>query len=169
MIIPTVDANKLRAVIKDLKVLDENVIKELRKDLRAQISPVAQKVQAAVPTEPPLSGFRHNGRTAWGPVRTSVSFTPGRSRKTGNHLVSIRVTQQKSQAGFYIAELKWSGRGNTPSGRNMVQVLNQRFATKGLGGRFAYNRFRTLRPDIVNATVASIKKLTDKVSKRLGI
>jgi hypothetical protein len=40
---------------------------------------------------------------------------------------------------------------------------------KGKGGRFAYNKFRLLRPDAVNIAVGIINNTVKKLNKKLGI
>jgi len=62
MITPTVNAEKIRDAIKELRNVDPNLVKELRKELRTKISPLARQVAEAVPTDPPLSGFRQHRR-----------------------------------------------------------------------------------------------------------
>lgn len=170
MIIPEVNQNDLRAALRQLKEVDADVVKDLRKDLRAQLGPMAQQIAQSVPTDPPLSGFSGEGPTSWTPVRGSVSFTPGSSRKAGNYLVSIRITPRGQRRGLYIAELAGSRTsGKTASGKAMVRNLNQRFPMIKRGGRFAFKKFRTLRPNVVMLATRIVKNTTDKVNKKLGL
>ena len=168
MITPSVNAEKIREAVKELREIDPNLVKELRKELRGKIAPFARQVAENVPTDPPLSGFGNTGATGWSDVVPKVSFTPGRSRKTGNHLVSIRIQPRAARRGLYIAELGGSRtRGVSNRGRAMVRNLNNRFPMKGRGGRFAYTKFRLLRPDAVNLAVDAVKKYTQQVNRRL--
>jgi hypothetical protein len=170
MITPQVDAQYLRQALKELKDLEENSIKDLRQDLRTKISPLAKQVSASIPVEPPLSGFGNNGATGWSRVRPSVSFTPGRSRKTGYHLISIRVNPQGKKRGVYIAELAGSrSGGKTAQGRAMIRNLNADSQMKGKGGRFAYKKFRLLRPDAVQIATRILQQTVKKVNKKLEI
>lgn len=165
-LVPTLDANDVRRALKVLNSLEENATKDLRSELRAKLSPIAQEVAEAVPKEPPLSGFAGSAPTSWSPVRKSVSFTPGRSRKTGNRLVALRITP--SRRGVYIAELAGSrSKGYTASGRSMINVLNQRQKMKGAGGRYIYNKFRQLRPDVVKLTEGILNDTFKKAEKKL--
>lgn len=149
---PKLDANDVRRVIKALKEIDPQIVKDLRRGLRTKLSSVAQQVASAVPQDPPLSGFRNAGGTQWSRVTGKISFTPGRSRKTGNHLVSLRV-QPRVGRGVYIAELAGSrSDGYTASGQNLIRVLNERQPMKGRGGRYIYAKFRLLRPDVIKIT-----------------
>lgn len=170
MLTPQVGAEGIRKALAILRESEETVVKDLRADLRAKIGPIAKKTAEAVPARPPLSGMGNPGPTGWTTVRSSVGVTPGRSRKTGNHLVSIRVTPRGKQRGVYIGELAGSRSGGTQArGRRLIDVLNQRFPMKGRGGRFAYDRFRTLRPDAVNIAVGVINNTIKKLNKKLEI
>lgn len=170
MITPKIEANNIREAVKELKELDKNVLKGLRKDLRASIGPFAKQIAEAVPNDPPLSGMGQYGATGWSPVRPSISFTPGRSRKSGDHLVSIRINPTRKQRGLYLGELAGSrSRGQTKAGRNLVNVLNQRFPMKGKGGRFAYTKFRLLRPDAVGLAVVIVNRVIGQVNRRIKL
>jgi hypothetical protein len=168
MITPTVNAEKIRDAVKELRNVDPNLVKELRKELRSKISPLARQVADNVPTDPPLSGFGNTGSTGWSDVVPKISFTPGRSRKTGNHLVSIRVQPRAAKRGLYIAELGGSRtRGASNRGRAMIRNLNSRYPMKGRGGRFAYTKFRLLRPDAVNLAKDALNRYVTQVNRKL--
>lgn len=171
--IERVNADDVRRVIRAIKQFDPEILKILRQELRGQLGPIANQIAAAFPDSPPpsvnlgITGFAHNGRTGWGPVRGSVSFTPGKTRKQGNPLVSMAVNGPKG--GPQIAELAgMRTQGNTASGRAMINYLNGVKPMKGRGGRFGYNQFRLLRPDIqriaqeiVNRNFAKLERLLD--------
>jgi len=168
MITPSVNAEKIREAIKELRDLDPATVRELRKELRGKISPLAKQVAQNVPSVPPLSGFGNTGATGWSDVVPKISFTPGRSRKTGNHLVSIRIQPRAARRGLYIAELGGSRtRGQTNRGRAMIRNLNDRYKMKGRGGRFAYSKFRSLRPDAIDLARSVVLRYTQKVNRRL--
>jgi hypothetical protein len=65
--------------------------------------------------------------------------------------VAIRIEPGSTAgAGPIIAELAGSrSQGRTASGEAMINKLNELKPMKGRGGRYAYNQFRLLRPDIV--------------------
>jgi hypothetical protein len=169
VITPSFEAEGIRDAIKHLREVDPQLVKDLRKDLRTKISPFAKQVAAAVPSTPPMSGFGNLSPTGWTAVRPSVSFTPGKSRKTGNHLVSIRVNPIGGRRGLYIAELAGSRSGGSVArGRRMIDVLNSRFPMRGAGGRFAYTKFRLLRPDAVKLAFGIVEKSVGDINRRFG-
>lgn len=167
MITPQVDAEGIRDAVKELKALDANLLKELRKDLRTKISPLGKQIADDVGIEPPLSGFGRQSSFGWGKVRTTVSFTPGRSRKTGNHLVSIRVVPPKGTRGLYVAERAGAKGGKNNRGAAMIRNLNEKRQMEGKGGRFAYAKFRLLRPDALRIATIIVNDTLAKINKRL--
>lgn len=170
MLTPQVGSEGIRKALAILRQSEDTVVKDLRGELRSKLSNIAKQTAEAVPVRPPLSGMANNSPTGWTTVRPSISVTPGRSRKTGNHLVSIRVTPRGKQRGVYIGELAGSRSGGTQArGRRLIDVLNSRFPMKGKGGRFAYNRFRLLRPDAVKIAVGIVNNTVKKLNKKLSI
>lgn len=109
-----VEVRGINEALKDMKRLDADAIKALRNNMKTAILPIAQKLAAQVPTEAPLSGMRHNGRTRWTGARARVSFTPAKIRKgkDTHPLVSIVLVGKGSGAGFDLAEIAGS-RNNT--------------------------------------------------------
>lgn len=164
---PTLDADQVRKALKALKAVDETAVKDLRQELRSQLSPIAKQVADAVPKAPPLSGFANAGATGWSTVTGKTSFTPGKSRKTGSSLVSIRV-QPKAARGIYIAELAGSrSSGYTVAGQSLIAVLNSRAPMQGRGGRFIYAKFRMLRPDVIRIAEGILDKTFKKLEQVL--
>lgn len=82
----------VQQVIQDLKNIDPDHIKFLRKEIVTEIKPLYTMIKQAIPNSRPLSGMIHQGRTRWNqPTRVTgkVSF---RTRGGKNSLVSIRTT-----------------------------------------------------------------------------
>jgi hypothetical protein len=150
--------------------MSPTITKDLRTDLKSNLGPIAKQVtnDLGKPSQPPLSGFRNNGATAWSGTRTTVSFTPGKSREFANSLVSIRVTPLGKRRGIFIAELAGSrSSGITSQGSNLITVLNSRKPMRGKGGRFIYNKFRELRPEVVRLATNILNDTFKKFEKKL--
>ena len=166
MLVPEIDQADLKRVVRILNGLDEQIVKDLRVEMKSKIKPVANQVVAAVPIEAPLSGMRNNGPLSWSKVRGSVSFTP--SKKAGSSIVAVRITALQQRRGFYMAELAGSrSSGLTDAGRNLIAVLNERQPMKGKGGRYAYNKFRELRPDVVRVAEQVLNDTFKTAERRL--
>lgn len=186
--IEPVNADEFRKALKVLNMIEPETTNDLRKGLKQELQSFANQVAKGVPTEPPLSGFGHNGPTRWGPVKGTVSFTPGRGSKSATSLVSIRISGGQAR-GYYIAEMagmrgQYSdlNRGYTrntangpvtvkkfatTSGRALVRNLNDVKPMKGKGGRFAYNQFRLLRPDVIQAALRVLTKTMTRLEMEL--
>lgn len=164
------DGNDVRRTLKALKDIDKGIVKELRADLRGGLKSVAEEIRANVPGSPPLSRMVHNGPTSWSPTKSSIGFTPGRTRKfrNSNPLVSIRIAPTKGKRGLFIAELAGSrSSGSTAQGRNLISVLNQRHPMRKRGGRFAYSSFRDKRPDIMRIATQILNKYFSQVNRKI--
>jgi len=149
--------------VKILNSIDKEIVKQARRDLRSGAQPVANAVKANIPTEAPLSGMVHNGRTAWRPagfkVRVKTNFTK-RAEQRGYSLVSIvageRIVAQGA-ASFSIADMSGrKARGKTRSGQAMIRGLN----AKGKASRYVYPAAEREIPYIKDQVVGTIRKLT---------
>jgi hypothetical protein len=165
--VPEINQAELKRVMRVLRELDPQIVKDLRTELKSKIKPVADQVAAAVPIEAPLSGMRNNGPLAWTGVRATVGFTP--SKKQGSSIVSVRINPLQGKRGLYLAELAGSrSSGVTDAGRNLIAVLNERKPMKGRGGRFAYAQFRMQRPDVVRIATTILNKTFADAERRLA-
>lgn len=156
--IERVNAKQFRNALKMLKAIEPDSQKILGRELKTKLQPMANQIASTVPKNSPLVGMENNGRTGWGPVRGRTAFTPGRSRRNATNLVSMRIEAGERNVGAVIAELAGSRtQGKTPSGAAMIDRLNRDKQMKGRGGRYAYNQFRLLRPDVVRIATDILK------------
>jgi len=158
-------------VAKTLRQIDNDLLKQARKDLRTGAKPVADAVRNNIPTESPLRGMVHNGRTAWQPSGVKVSvktnFTKKAERK-GESLVSIVAGAQgknsQGAAAFQIADIAGrKRRGNTPSGRAMIRALN----AKGRASRYVYPAALREVPYVQDVVRGTIRKLQNDYNRKL--
>jgi hypothetical protein len=105
-----VEVTGINEAIKDMKKLDAEAVKALRNKMKSAILPTAQKIAAKVPTQAPLSGMIHAGRTRWTGARARVAFTPAKIRKGKDlhPIVSIVLTGKGTGVGFDLAEIAGS-------------------------------------------------------------
>ena len=165
--IEKVNADELRQVLRVLKKINPTVNKDLSKNLKTRLAPLAEQIASSTPQEPPLSGFANRGPTGYKAPKGKISFTPGRSKRNATNLLSIRIDAGK-QRGFYIAELAGSrSAGLTNSGRALIEQLNNRSVMKGKGGRYAYKQFRFLRPDIVRIATEVVNRSMRELERML--
>lgn len=180
----------VREAIKDLRGLDKDIIKQLRKDLKGAVLPVAQRIAAKVPTQSPLSGFNHAGRTRWTGARATVNFTPGTIRKGQDvhPLVSITLQGKGNGAGFDIAEIAGSrdnafsrdktksfklngvSRRRTQTKRmadTFVRNLGRRAPFNLKAGRFGFGFFLKERAELQKISTDIIMKTAETYNRRI--
>ena len=158
-------------VAKTLKTLDNDLIKQARKDLRTGAKPVADAVKANIPNEAPLRGMIHNGRTGWQPSGVKVTVKTNFSKKAerkGESLVSIVAGAQGKNsmgaASFQIADMAGrKAKGNTASGRAMIRKLN----SSGRASRYVYPAALRQLPYVEDVVRGTIKKLGRDYTNRL--
>jgi hypothetical protein len=183
--------------IAELKMLDENLVKDLRKDLTASVRPIAQSIKAYIPSQPPLmgrssdrnGGMNHNGRTAWNKSAVKVSVRTSFTRKTARNessIVSIRVGgkgDSPGSAALQIADM--AGRrnrtrtGTTRSyaykGGTRTHTLNGQGramidylnSRRGSSSRFVWRAANLQLPAVQAAVLVSLENAGKKVSARL--
>ena len=158
-------------VAKTLKAIDNDLVKQARRDLRTGAQPVATAVKSAIPSESPLRGMVHNGRTAWQPsgvkVTVRTNFTKKAERK-GTSLVSIVAGAQgknsQGAAAFQIADMAGRKRkGNTRSGRAMIRKLN----SSARASRYVYPAALRELPFVQDVVRGTIRKLQNDYNRKL--
>lgn len=155
MIDVTYNGDDIRHAIKKLGEVDKKLVSALRRDIKAEIKPLANRVESLIPVETPLSGLNRPPKTfggwyparSYGPVTVTASLTPGRRRPGAggtSELVSLGVQQNNKNAGFVIVEHAGSasgGGGNSPQGIAFIRNLNRVKKIRGRDGRFAWRAF----------------------------
>jgi len=163
---PKLNAKDLQRALRALKGIDGEHVKQLRSELKTTLQGTANRTARALPQSPTLSGFANS--PGWGTPRGTVSFTPGRSRKSGNKLLTIKVTSSK-EGSILISEFAGNrSSGRTPSGRSMIDSLNNIKPIRvGGEGRFAYPYFRSERKSVLKDAEKVMEKYMKIVEKKL--
>lgn len=174
-----------------LKKVEPELLKQMRKDLRVAAEPLATSIRSYIPNDPPLRGFRHNGRTAWNPTGISVKVLTSFAKKTftrqDQHLVKIVVGGKKNTTGAAALEIadmagkvnKISTSGKTSpydyrgrkrshklngQGRAMIDYLSGRYSSPS---RFVWRGAEVQRSKVQQSVIESIKKYSDQVNNEL--
>ena len=115
-------------IMKTLRTLDKDYVKQLRKDFKAIAKPVQAEIRKGIPTKakPPLSKMRqvHFGRLAWG---TTYGNKPKPTRS-----VLIQLPNARSK--------KFKGVDAVPSTR--LQVQSAAVVLADMAGRKGYSKGR---------------------------
>jgi hypothetical protein len=177
-----VEAQNIESVLRELRQVDKDLPKELRKEMKTAVEPLARRIAGNVFQFSPLSGFdpavvdkktgRGNPRSRFRyKAPTAIVRTPmgTRARRSGTFsVVSIRVRARKGFAGFAMMELAGSkSQGNTPQGRGFIRALNSRVPIQGGLGRWVIPEFKASDAPVRKEAVDILAKYAEKVSRRL--
>jgi hypothetical protein len=159
---PEVDATALKRLVMELREIDPGLARQLGKDLKSDLLPFASAIQSDMPSESPLSGMAHSGRTGWSPAIVKVSATPGAG--WGRSIARIVIEGRPRPAALKIAEFAGSSNytQSTGPGRSFIENLDRRNPlVKGRGGRFGFAAYYRKQPQML----AIIEKVIDKFVK----
>jgi hypothetical protein len=176
--------------VKVLSKLNKEIVNTARKDLRTGAQPVANAIKSNIPTEAPLRGMIHNGRTRWQPAGITAKVKTNFSKKAQRNetsLVSIVVGAKGKNAtgaaSFQIADMAGrknsSGRSgaikpyaykggtrthrNNGQGRAMINKLN----SIARASRYVYPTAEREMPYIINQVEGTIKGLSTSLNNEL--
>jgi len=164
----SVNTDSLRRLNRALADIDPNLRKEVGRDIKDAIRPTAARIKSRIPSQPPLSGMRHSGRTAWRGVNVSAYATPGAG---GGSIARIEVFGRgQYKAGVKIADLAGT-RGRYvqgPRGRKFIDNLSRRYplSAGGKGGRFAWANFMKERPFLIRQVLDIVNDYVNTVNRK---
>ena len=167
----TVKASDVSALLKELRAIEPDLVKELRAELRSGLKPIANKLKGRVPPESPLSGFAKGtakqARYTWAPMLATVKTPLGkRARSAGVYpVVSLSLRGSRKTAGVWILEMARSGR--SPRGSAMVANLNSKAPIQGGLGRFILPEGKKEAPEATRIARGVLEKFMAKVGRRL--
>jgi len=167
-------ASNIQAVVKELRTLDRELYNTLRRELKAELSPVSKKIQSNIPSKAPLSGFAKRNATGpeglrytWQKPTAGVNTDLGNPKRAASGLtplVSLFYRDKGGTAGFSILELAGS--------KNIGRFKNGLMAKKGfpLGdrGRWVIPQYYKMQPQVREKAIKILQKYGDKVSRRLS-
>lgn len=163
-----VDPIQVAFVQKNIRKLDPQLKRQLTKELRGELVPIARDIAAAVPPEAPLSGMTARWGYAKAGVRTFVNARPGRAIATinvqGDGYAFTRLLAITERAGSRTE-------GYSRRGRDMIRALNQpdRYPMNGKGGRFIWEAWMKYRPRAKEAALGIINRWVFEINSKLGV
>ena len=180
----------VQQTIAALKQIDPELLKQTRKDLKVAAEPIATSIRAYIPNQPPLRGFRHNGRTSWKPSGIQIKVKTDFSKRAfagERSLVRIVVGGRKNATGMAALEIAdMAGKVNkiatsgrtTPynykgtkrthakrgQGRAMIDYLSGSFSSPS---RFVYRAAELHKAKVQQTVLESLQKVSKKVNNEL--
>lgn len=169
-----------------LKKIDDDLIKQLRKDIKKDLSPMVGKItseiNSVVTNQLQSRDYEmfHNGRTSWNGVRgyatikankkenaAQLVFT-GRNKKFGFDYAELagieRRPPRRRSKGWYSTSVGYHSYDYAGQGKVFNDRLEKDF---GKPGRFAWIRVIKRRKEIEREFKQSIEKFTDRISRKL--
>jgi hypothetical protein len=165
---PEVDALAIKRLVQELKDIDPGLGRQLGKDLKSELNPFASSIQREMPSDSPLSGMAHDGRTGWSPAIVKVSATPGAG--WGRSIARIVIEGRPRPAMLKIAEFAGSSNytKSTGPGRSLSRNLDRAGypLVKGRGGRFGFAAYYRKQPEMLRIIQKVIDRFVDLTNKR---
>jgi len=163
-----IDALAVKRLVAELKDIDPALARQLGKDLKSALMPFAQSIQREMPSESPLSGMVHNGRTGWSPAVVKVASTPGAGY--GRSIARIVIEGKPRPAALKIAEFAGSSSytKSTGPGRSLSKNLDDEGfpLVKGRGGRFGFAAYYKKQPQMLQIIQTVIDRFVNMTNKR---
>ncbi len=166
------DPASVSKTFRVLRELDNNLVLELRNELKKELIGTAKDIANEYPKSPILSGFTMSyGRWEWDSVVGKVNVTPGRSRKGAGakSLVSLSMNYKKATP-YVLDMIGWRSYGHDGRGRALWSALQRfpRLSGWPRGGRIFYRPFKAKRGEVIDKTEGIINRWTKKVNQELN-
>jgi hypothetical protein len=134
-----------REIRRELGKIEPALRREFDKSIRDIAKPAQNILKGAIPTTPPLSGFNHNGRTAWRASNPkSVRIYKPKSGRNSGKLTATLVGLRVMSAAVTLADMAgrsgayFGGKGVTRqyvrNGKTMTHKISQ-----NSGKQFSYD------------------------------
>ena len=172
-----IDITGLKGLLENLRRYDRDLYKEVANELKTAAQPLANRVGAAFPARPPLSGWHQRGRVGeaelpgydGGRARTGVKPIVYSGNKFVNKNVGILRLQQMNAGGAV-----YDGAGSAMAkrrGDRFIRNLDKHSAIKSSGnGRRSRVMFPTTKknmPIIEDAVRKAIDTLNERIVDNL--
>lgn len=159
-----IESSTIDRMKKELINIDQKVRRRLSRDLRSDLQPIAQDINKAVPGKAPLSGMTPRwGRTNYN-IRTFPKGRPGRA------IATIDIAGDSAPMNKLLAITERAGsrsRGFTPTGKSMINSLNERYPMSGSGGRFVWKAWMKFRPRATGTAIGILQRFIDETNRQV--
>lgn len=167
MIRPYVDSTAVDLLVKELKKVEPELAKQLTKELKNELQPIAARIQPYMPRTAPLSGMNNEGRLGFVPAKVKVAASP--QARWGKPFVKFTLSGGTLANAAMIELAGKRTQGKTASGRAMIRGLNEApMGGHGKTGRFFFEGYRRNKTGMLDQVQKIINNYTSTVNKRLN-
>lgn len=143
-------------MIKELKQIEPELYRQLRKDLITDVKPLYQIIKSRIPIEAPLSGMYNNGRLGWGKAVRVTAKINMRKRRGYTSLLSVKT----SNAAVEMVDMAGiASSGKTNAGKKMIENL------PGKPSRYVWKAAERYLPQIIEAANKTLERYS-KIKNR---
>jgi len=171
----------VKRVMQELRDLDKDLYNQMRREMRSELKPLADKLHQQIPSTSPLSGMSRRpprGRQdisqrapfVFKRPRPRISVGTGRikSGASGVSLVKIVFNDRRPTSAFSVMET-----AGTQGPNRVARALNTagfplRRRGRGKGGRFVIPEFYERENEVVGTARRILQKYARMVSKDLA-
>lgn len=169
----TAKVRNVKPVLAELKRLEPETFKKLKRDMRKDVMPLVNLIKAKIPPQSPFQGsirdgFDHNGRTAWRKTNPQ-SITISTPTSVRGRAASTVVTIIENSAAVAITDK--AGMRGERSGRQPQKRFNQNISRKlGPSQRFGFKtaiQNKALVEGIINNIIDKVEAATNANIRRI--
>jgi len=161
------EVKNVKVVIRQLKDLQPETFKQLRRDMKNEIKPLVSLIKASIPQSAPLSGFNNEGRLGWdttNPQSVTISVPTSLAGKNAANVVMIT---ENSAAVSLVDKAGMRGRGRFPE-RKLDENLTRRIGkSQRFGWKVALQNRQIINTAIENI-IGKIEEATNRKIKMGG-
>lgn len=161
------DVIGVRETLRELRKVEPEIYKQTIREIKQAAKPLQAEAQSRIPSDPPLSGMAHKGRTGWSRRNARVGVnTGGRAKKTsrGSEWTLVKIRLNGAAGGIFDMGGRASA-GSTPQGKNLIAVLTSR---DGSASRAMWPAAEAKLPDVQEQVKDAIRKASAVMNRRLA-
>lgn len=159
----SIEAYGFTETLRELREIEPRFFRQAVNDIKTDIQPVVEAVKSAIPATSPISGFEHEGRTAYRnpkKVRSRVSTRRPRGLQ-GANIITIRAESTAISILDMVGKSTKSPR--TPQGAALIGTMNKR----GKASRYVWPAVERNYPQIENSLRQTLGKISEQANKNL--
>ena len=169
----TIQVKGVAETMRELGKINPSLKRELNKDIRNILKPLLSEINQSIPSEPPLSGMAHKGRTGWENRKNSVikidTRKPRRNVNEPRMSVPVNIVRITTQ-GAPVAIVDMAGKARGSKSRRESKYQRPRFASSlsGEPSRFMWAKAADSLSMIEQEMDSTIKAVVAEANREMA-